>query len=149
MAGRIRLTGPEEKEIRKVLGEIFSTRRFITSPSSRLGGEQEFVLKCEELARQLYPGYKDAVLIKGSVAYACKLAGIRGRVVNVGGLAEIALTKNRADARKLRIARAHGCVEPYKQRALGLNFMLDELNAAVVAMLLRRELKKKSKLLPA
>ncbi len=142
VTGRIKFSASETRELRKTLAEIFSNKRYITSPSSKLGSEQEFVLRCEALARKLYPSYKDAVIIKGSAAYACKLAGIRAKTVNVGGIAELALTKSREDARNLRIARAHGCVEPYKQRALGLNFMLDEVNAALVAALLKRELEK-------
>ncbi len=137
---RIRFSRSELQDLEKTMKEIFSHRRFIASPSSRLGSEQEFVLKCEKLARQLYPAYKDAVLIKGSAAYACGFAGIRAKIVNVADLAEIALTKSRSDALKLRMARAHGCKEPYRQHKLGLNFILDEVNAAVVATLLERSL---------
>lgn len=143
MGTRMKFSRSEMKELEKILGEIFANKRNITSSSSRMGGEQEFVLRSEELARQIYPECKDAVLIKGSAAYACQLAGIKARVANVGDIAEIALTRSRKDAYRLRLVRVHGCAKPYKQRTLGLNFMLDEVNAAVVATLLKREIGKK------
>jgi len=140
---KIKFTKSEMKHLNKILREIFTHKRNITSPTSRIDGAKEFVLECERLACKLHPQYKDAVLIKGSGSYACKIAGIEARIINIADIAEIALTSSKDDAVKLRIARAQGCKEPYVQHSLGLNFMLDEVNAAVVATLLKRELKEK------
>lgn len=90
----------------------------------------------------MYPEYNDAVLIKGSASYACKFAGVKAKVINIEDIAEIALMRSKKDGFRLRLARAHGCIEPYKQRTIGLNFMLDEVNAAVVALLLKRRLER-------